>query len=110
MSSLGLLFVTHLLLIPAVLDVDVDPPVGVRFGERLGSPERLGAFSEYGGPAVLMFDGPLLACVLISEDVVAVSVFHISSHLRQAECYPRWVLGMDTKYATLGNLTFPGAR
>jgi hypothetical protein len=69
----------HLLLIPSVFDVDVDPPVGVLFNERLGSPERLGAFGEYGGPAVLMFDGPLLACVLISEDVVAVSVLHISS-------------------------------
>jgi hypothetical protein len=100
----------HLLFIPSVLDVDVDPPVGVLFDERLGSPERLGALGEYGGPAVLMFDRPLVACVLISEDVVTVSVFHISSQLRQAECYPRWVLGMDTKYPTLRNLTFSGAR
>ena len=51
----------HLLLIPSVLDVDVDPPVGALSGERLGSSERLGAFGEYGGPTVLMFDGPLLA-------------------------------------------------
>jgi hypothetical protein len=26
-----------------------------------------------------MFDGPLLACVLISEDVVAVGVIHLAS-------------------------------
>src|SRR5688500_13650665 len=69
----------HLLSIPSVLDVDVDPPVGVHSDERLGSSERLGAFGEYGGPTVLMFDGPLLACVLISEDVVAVGVFHLAS-------------------------------
>ena len=36
MSTLALLFVAHLLLIPYVLDMDVDPPVGVRFGEGLG--------------------------------------------------------------------------
>src|SRR5688572_4800433 len=69
----------HLLLIPSVLDVDVDPSIGVLLDEGLGSSERLGAFGEYGGPTVLMFDGTLLACVLISEDVVAVDAFHISS-------------------------------
>jgi hypothetical protein len=69
----------HLLSIPSVLDVDVDPPVGAHSGERLGSSERLGAVGEYGGTTVLMFDGPLVACVLIGENVVAVGVFHISS-------------------------------
>jgi hypothetical protein len=59
--------------------VDVDPPIGVLFGEDFGSPERLSAVGEDGGPAVLMLDGPLLACVLKSEDVVAVGVFNISS-------------------------------
>jgi hypothetical protein len=65
MSTLGLLFVAHLLLVPSVLDVDVDLPVGVRSGERLGSPAGLGTFDEYGGPTVLVFDGSLLACVLL---------------------------------------------
>ena len=74
-----LLFDHHLHLIPSVLDVDINPPVGVRFGERLGSPERLGTFGEYDGTTVLMFDGPLVAGVLISEDVVAIGFFHISS-------------------------------
>jgi hypothetical protein len=69
----------HLLLIPSVLDVDVDPAIGALSGERLGSCERLGALGEYGGSTVLMFDGPLLARVLISEDVVAVGVFQIAS-------------------------------
>src|ERR687897_522791 len=36
----------HLLSILSVLDVNVDPPVGVHSGERLGSSERLGADAE----------------------------------------------------------------
>src|ERR671912_370663 len=35
-----------LLSTPSVLDVDVDPPVRVHSGERLGSSGRLGAFGE----------------------------------------------------------------
>jgi hypothetical protein len=51
---------------------------GVLFGEHFGTPERLSAVGEDGGPAVLVFDGPLLACVLKGEDVVAVGTIHIS--------------------------------
>lgn len=55
MSSLDLVFVTQLLLIPSVLDVYIDPPVGVRFGERLDQPKRLGAFGEDSGPTALVY-------------------------------------------------------
>jgi hypothetical protein len=60
-------------LIPSVLDVDVDPPVGSISGERLGSSERLGAFGEYGSPTVLMFrlDRSPFACVVSGVSRVA---------------------------------------
>src|SRR5215208_2155996 len=74
-----LLLGSHLLLIPSVLDVDVNPPIRVLFGERFSPPKCLSAVGEDGGLPVLMFDGTLPACVLIGEDVVAVGVFHISS-------------------------------
>src|SRR5215216_4844721 len=92
-----LLLGRHLLVLPSVLDVDVDPPIGELSGELFGPPERLSAVGEHGGPPVLMFHGPLLARVLIGVYVVAVGVFHISSPAsRQAVCRSRWVLGMDT--------------
>src|SRR5215207_7177279 len=69
----------HLLLLPSVLEVDVDPPIGELFGEQLGPPERLSAVGEDGGTSMLMFHGPLLAHVLVGVDDVAVGVFHITS-------------------------------
>lgn len=52
----------------------------ILFGEQFGPPERLGAVGEDGGPAILVFDGPLPARrVLVSEDVIAASVFPLSS-------------------------------
>lgn len=73
-----LLFGRHLLPFSSVLDVDVNPPIGIRFGEKFGSSERLSAVGE-NGSAVLVLDGPLLAGVLISEDVIAVKTFQIYS-------------------------------
>ena len=40
----------HLLLLPSVLEVDLDPPIGELFGELFGPPERLSAVGEDGCP------------------------------------------------------------
>jgi len=60
-----LLLGRHLLLLPPVLDVDVDPSFGKLLGEHFGPPDRLGAVGEDGGPSKLMFDAPFLARVLV---------------------------------------------
>jgi hypothetical protein len=85
-----------LLLVPSVLDVDVDPPSRVRFSEHFSPPERLGAVGEDGGPAVLVFEGPFVAGVLVGEDAVTVGVFHISSLASLVDMLPS--LGLHTRY------------
>jgi hypothetical protein len=52
-----LLLGRHLLILPSVLDVDVDPPIGELFGELFGPPERLSAVGEDGGPPCSCFMG-----------------------------------------------------
>ena len=88
--------------IPSVLDVDVDPPSGVLFGEHFGPRECPSTVGEDGSPAVLMFDGPLLACVLIGEDVVAVGVFYISFPASLGLMLPSSRSGHGHQILTLG--------
>ena len=74
-----LLLGRHLLPLPSVLEVDVDPPIGELFGQQFGPPERTGAIGEDGGPPVAVVQGSLPFRVLVGVDEVAVGVFHISS-------------------------------
>ena len=70
------------LLLPSVLDVDVDPPIRELLGKLFGPPERTGAVGEDGCPPVLMFDRPLLARVLVGVDDATVGVFIAAPEFR----------------------------
>jgi hypothetical protein len=52
-----LLLGRHLLPLPSVLEVDVDPPIGELFGQQFGPPERTGAIGEDDGPPWRWFRG-----------------------------------------------------